>query len=312
MARPPRLEAEGSVYHVIVRGNERRAIFRDDADREEYLRRLAVYRERFGFRLLAYCLMDNHIHFALERGATRLSRVMLALQGSYTQWFNRRHRRVGHLFQGRYKAFLVQRDRYLLALIRYIHENPVRAGVVERAQDYPWSSDRPYRRGSGPEWLDVGRVLPMLGRRRREAIRGYRRLMGEALEQPYEDAESHGRVVRGEEGFAQAQFRMAGEQVPRRRGLSVERIASAVAEAFGVKASELHRPGRYRELSRLRAVAAYVGREVAGHPIVQTARQFGREGSTLVRTVLRLESELAQDLRLDRKIGKLIKDLQVP
>ena len=136
MARPPRLEFSGAVYHVVVRGNERRAIFRDDEDREQYLERLAHYREKFGFRLLAFCLMSNHVHRAIRAGHFPLSRIMAGLQSSYTQWFNRRHGRVGHLFQGRYKAFLVQEERYLLGLVRYIHENPVRAKVVERPRDY--------------------------------------------------------------------------------------------------------------------------------------------------------------------------------
>ncbi|MGH2398128.1 MAG: transposase, partial [bacterium] len=104
MVRPLRLEAPGAVYHVVARGNERKAVSRDDRDRERYLGRLAHYRERFGFLLYAYCLMDNHVHLALQRGPVALSRIMLAVQSSYTQWFNRRHERVGHLFQGRYKA----------------------------------------------------------------------------------------------------------------------------------------------------------------------------------------------------------------
>src|SRR6266540_7041284 len=132
MARPLRIEFPGAMYHVIVRGNERKAVFRDDADREDYLRRLARYREKFGFRLLAYCLMNNHVHLAIEAGNDPLSRIMAGLQSSYTQYFNRRHDRSGHLFQGRYKAFLVEKDRYALALVRYIHENPVKARVVER------------------------------------------------------------------------------------------------------------------------------------------------------------------------------------
>jgi REP element-mobilizing transposase RayT len=103
MARPLRLEAEGAVYHVIARGNERKAVFRDDRDRQEYLDRLIRCHERFGLRVLAYCLMGNHLHLAVERGPVTLSCVMLALQSAYTQWFNRRHGRVGHLFQGRYR-----------------------------------------------------------------------------------------------------------------------------------------------------------------------------------------------------------------
>ena len=111
MARPLRIGFPGALHHVIVRGNERKAVFSDDSDREDYLRRLAHYREKFGFRLLAYCLMSNHIHLAIERGRDPLSRIMAGLQSSYTQYFNRRHGRVGHLFQGRYKAFLVEKDR---------------------------------------------------------------------------------------------------------------------------------------------------------------------------------------------------------
>jgi REP element-mobilizing transposase RayT len=109
MARPTRIEFPGALYHVTARGNERKAVFRDDGDRAEYVRRLADYRESLGFRLLAYCLMDNHIHLAVETGQAPLSRIMARLHSSYTQYFNRRHRRVGHLFQGRYKAFLVER-----------------------------------------------------------------------------------------------------------------------------------------------------------------------------------------------------------
>src|SRR6266511_5793360 len=110
MARPPRLEFPRAVYHVVVRGNERREIFRDEEDREKYLDRLAHYREKSDFLVLAFCLMTNHVHLALRAGQFPLSRFMAGLQSSYTQWFNRKYKRAGHLFQGRYKAFLVQDD----------------------------------------------------------------------------------------------------------------------------------------------------------------------------------------------------------
>ena len=122
VGRPLRLQGRGAIHHVIARGNERKAVFRDDRDRQEYLNRLDRYRARFHFSLYAYCLMTNHVHLAIEEGEVRLSRIMHALQSSYTLWFNRRHRRVGHLFQGRFKSYLVDRDEYLLALLRYIQE----------------------------------------------------------------------------------------------------------------------------------------------------------------------------------------------
>src|SRR5438067_6562836 len=117
MARPVRLEVADGLYHVIVRGNERKAVFRDDADRARYLKLLAYYREKFSFQLLAYCLLDNHVHLAIETGSEPLSRIMAGLQSSYTQYFNWRHGRVGHLFQGRYEAFLVEEDPYALVLV---------------------------------------------------------------------------------------------------------------------------------------------------------------------------------------------------
>ncbi len=163
-------------------------MFRDDTDRARYLSRLAHYREKFGFRLLAFCLMDNHVHLAVETGEHPLSRIMAGVQFTYTQYFNRRDRRVGHLFQGRYKALIVDQDAYLLALVRYIHENPVEAKLVERPGDYRWSSDRYYRKGKGPEWLDLDVVLRMFGRGRREAARRYRAFMGGEIEEPYDPA----------------------------------------------------------------------------------------------------------------------------
>src|SRR5438132_10174385 len=132
MARRPRLFAPGLLYHVIARGNQRQPTFLTDADYyEAYLARLARYRRRYGVFLYAYCLMPNHVHLLAETSEAPLWRFMQGLQQSYTQRFNRVYGKVGHLFQGRYKAIVCDRDEYLMALIRYIHLNPLRAGLVE-------------------------------------------------------------------------------------------------------------------------------------------------------------------------------------
>ena len=131
MARPLRIEFPGALYHVTSRGNARQRVFRDDEDREMFLATLAWVVERFGWRCHAYCLMDNHIHLLIETPQPNLSRGMRQLNGVYTQPFNRRHRKVGHLFQGRFKAVLVEKERYLLELARYIVLNPVRAKMVK-------------------------------------------------------------------------------------------------------------------------------------------------------------------------------------
>jgi REP element-mobilizing transposase RayT len=310
MARPLRLEFPGAVYHVIVRGNERRAIFREDEDRERYLERLAHYRERFGFQLLAYCLMGNHVHLAIRTGESPLSRIMACLQSSYTQWFNRRHGRVGHLFQGRYKAFLVQEDPYLLGLVRYIHENPVRARVAKRARDYLWSSDRYYRKGHGPAWLDVDEVLAMLGGGKRAAVRAYVELMARGQGASYEDLESVGQVIKGEEEFALRRFAEAGEIQPRLRGLSEGRLAVAVAAALKLRVEDLRGPGRTRNLSEARAMSGYLGKRLGGISWSRMARYFHRDGSTLTRDVGRLEQGLAKDPVKRRRLTRIAKALR--
>ena len=143
MARPLRIEFSGAVYHVTSRGNARVKIYRNDEDRETFLATLAWVVERFGWICHSYCLMDNHFDVLIETPRPNLSRGMRQLNGVYTQSFNRRHQKAGHLFQGRFKAILVERDRYLLELARYIVLNPVRARIVKTPERYRWSSYRP-------------------------------------------------------------------------------------------------------------------------------------------------------------------------
>jgi putative transposase len=307
MARPP---PEGGVYHVIARGNERSAIFRDDRDREQYLSRLAHYRRRFGFRLLAYCLMGNHVHLAIRRGPVALSRVMAGLQSSYTQWFNRRHRRSGHLFQGRYKAFLVQEDVYLLGLVRYIHENPVKAKLVDRPQDHAWSSDRFYRRGRGPEWLDAQEVLQILGRRRAEAVKAYAVLMARGDVPEYEKAESVGQLIKGDEGFALVQLEQNRTFEPKLRGLTEGRVVSAVSRALGVEASDVRGRSRDRRLGEARWIAGYLGRQLGAISLARMGRYCHRDGSTFNRGVENLEQRLNTDRLLRRRLATVVRQIR--
>lgn len=138
MARPLRIEYAGALYHVTSRGNAQEAIYREDKDRRDYYSVVAEVCERFNWVIHAYCLMDNHYHLLVETPEGNLSKGMRHLNGVYTQRFNQNHARVGHVFQGRYKAILVQKESYLLELARYIVLNPVRARMVRSAKDWPW------------------------------------------------------------------------------------------------------------------------------------------------------------------------------
>ena len=154
MSRPLRIEFPGALYHVTSRGDRREDIFVDDNDRARLLAVVAQGLARFDAQLLAYCLMSNHYHFVLHTRQANLSALMRHINGVYTQAFNRRHSKVGHLFQGRFKAILVDREAYMLELCRYVELNPVRAGMVAVPTDWPWSSYRAHTgQAQAPVWL---------------------------------------------------------------------------------------------------------------------------------------------------------------
>jgi len=185
MARPLRIEFPGALYHVTARGNARQDIYLTDDDRRNFLAILKKAVERNDWLCHAYCLMSNHYHLLIEIGNPGLSKGMKYLNGVYSQYFNRQHDRVGHLFQGRYKAILVEKDSYLQELSRYIVLNPVRAAMVRSAKDWPWSS---YRVTAGmskdPGCLVVDNLLASFGGRRGKAQDTYKRFVSEGRGQP--------------------------------------------------------------------------------------------------------------------------------
>jgi putative transposase len=159
MARRPRVHYPGGLYHVITRGNRGLKVFRRDQDYRLYLKFLEEYKGRYDFLLYAYGLMPTHFHFLIEVGQVPLSKVMQSLQFRYTRNYNLRYQGWGHLFQGRYKAILCEKDSYLLELSAYIHLNPVRAKLVKDPAEYPWSSYREYLKGGSGGLVDGSFVL---------------------------------------------------------------------------------------------------------------------------------------------------------
>lgn len=204
MARPLRIEFAGAIYHVTSRGNARAAIFVDDPDREMLLQTLGEVVRRFNWRCHAYCLMDNHYHLLVETVDGNLSAGMRQLNGMFTQRFNRRHGRGGHIFQGRFKAILVDRDSYLLELCRYVALNPVRAKAVKRPGDYRWSSYRATAGAIGaPPFLTCDWTLSQFAKTRAVAQRRYREFVkaGASSRSPWDALQ--GQVLLGDNDFAQ-------------------------------------------------------------------------------------------------------------
>src|SRR5712692_7480885 len=231
MARPLRLEFPGALYHVTARGNERRAIVRDDEDRKTFLAILARTVRLFRWTLHAYVLLGNHYHLLVETPEPNLARGMRQLNGFYGQTFNRRHGRSGHLFQGRFKAILVEKEAYLLALCRYVVLNPVRARLVAHPQEWKWSN---YRLTAGlapaPEWLEVHWTLGQFSAEISQARRVYREFVGEeGVTSPWDEVV--GQIYLGDD-----EFRRGVEQGGERSGLyfpiSKQRSPVALVEPF--------------------------------------------------------------------------------
>lgn len=182
MARPLRIEFAGALYHVTSRGNGREDIYLDDSDRELFMVVLGEACGLFNWSVHAWCLMSNHYHLLVETPDSNLSRGMRYLNGVYTQRFNRTHSHVGHLFQGRFKAILVEKEAYLLELARYVVLNPVRARMVESAEQWSWSSYPAMVGLSGcPEWFDREWLLGNFGESNRSAVRQYMRFVADGV-----------------------------------------------------------------------------------------------------------------------------------
>ena len=173
MARKPRENVEDGVYHVYARGNARARVFYDDVDRRMYLRMLGKVVRQKEWRCLAFCLMNNHIHVLLETPKANLSSGMQSLQGRYAQFLNGRHRRIGHVFQGRYGSVRMASDGQVCAAAAYIARNPVDAGLREHPDEWPWSSFRGINGAPTPAWVDLDRLLSYFGTNRAEARQRY-------------------------------------------------------------------------------------------------------------------------------------------
>lgn len=213
MARPLRIEFPGALYHVTSRGDRREPIFEDDEDRLKFMDVLAEVAKRFNWICYAYCLMTNHYHLVVETPEGNLSKGMRQLNGMYTQASNRRHKRVGHLFQGRFKGILVDRDSYLLELARYVVLNPVRAGMVRHPKEYPWSSyGMMVGDGQTPSWFAVDGVLMLFGSRRAEARRRCEQFMAEGIGKECIWNELRQQIYLGNEKFVQRMQKKASLQ----------------------------------------------------------------------------------------------------
>jgi putative transposase len=188
MGRPLRINYPGAFYHITSRGNERKSIYQTNRDYERFMSYLESATERYGANIHCFCLMTNHYHLLLETPRGNLQSILHHINTGYTNYFNAKKRRSGHLFQGRYRAILVEKDLYALELSRYIHLNPVRAGIIKDPIQYPWSSYSSYcSKKSKWDWLERDFILSQVSKKLRKAIRGYRDYVQRAMTEKQED-----------------------------------------------------------------------------------------------------------------------------
>ena len=278
MARPLRIEFAGALYHLTARGNARQDIYQEDADRDEFLNLLGHVCERYQWLCHAYCLMSNHYHLLVETQAPTLSKGMKVLNGSYTQLFNRKYNRVGHVFQGRFKGILVEAESYLLELSRYIVLNPVRARMVRSAKDWPWSS---YRATAGLSTahpaLTTDWILSGFSPIRKAAQSEYREFVQRGRGQPTPWESLKNQIYLGSESFVDdMQCRVSPTQslqdIPKLQKQSMPKPLNYYREKFSDRAIAMAR--------------AYL----SGHyTLTQVGEEFGVSYTTVSRAVKAFE-----------------------
>jgi putative transposase len=305
MARPLRIEYPGAFYHVTSRGNERKKIFSTDSDRKAFLSYLASSVERYGAVVHTYCLMSNHFHLLLETPEGNLSRIMQHINGAYTTHYNVKKKRSGHLFQGRFHAVLVDADSYAMELSRYIHLNPVRAGIVSTPEEYPWSSYRSYTgKEKAPDFLTTSFVLGYFDASTSKAHRSYARFVEEIIGTEYENpfVETVASTILGGKEFIEKVSGLLEHPEQSHRDIpALSRISRRPTHEAIAKTVETLIPD---DKPLARKIAIHLTRKLTGTKLKAIGEIYGMTDASVAQTCKRLLDAIAQDKQLKRIVEK--------
>jgi putative transposase len=308
VARPLRIQYPGAFYHVTSRGNERKDIFRSTADRERFLGYLESATSRYGAVIHAYCLLSNHYHLLLETPAGNLSEIMRHINGAYTTYFNIRHKRAGHLFQGRYKAILVEADAYAAELSRYIHLNPLRAGMAESPENYRWSSYCAYIGLVEPvPWLKTDFILGLVSREFHPSTSRYREFVeasGDGADEcPLNDVIASS-ILGGEEFVREVAASYASDVPDKERPAGIKNLVErpSIDKVAAVVETELTGQDKLA-----RKIAIYLCHHLTGATLKQIGERFGLQESAVSQVSRRLDNKLAENKSLAKRVSRLQK-----
>ncbi len=309
MGRPLRPEFEGAVYHITSRGNEKKKIYRDDKDRDRFLSILKEYKSRFNFLIHCFVLMDNHYHLVIETLRPNLVKIMHGLNSSYTGYFNKKHKRSGHLFQGRYKAIVVDKENYLLELSRYVHLNPVRAGITDKPRDYRWSSCSGYiNKKALNKIVDYEWLLSVFGKDERKSRRNYREFVEEGIEKRLENPlkRAVGNIVLGSKEFVEEVMDMIDEDkisegISNKKEIintvNPEQVIKEVSKVYKIKPKQITTTGVRN--NEARNVAIYITKRLCELSNKDIARIYGNiKESAVSKVVVRTEEKLNNNKEL--------------
>ena len=307
MARKPRIHYPSAVYHVILRGNAGDQIFFSDQDRYRLYLILQYAVERFGCRIHAFCLMRNHIHLIVQTGDISLSRIMQNVSLRFTKWINYTQSRTGHLFQGRYKALLIDAEAYLLELVRYIHLNPVRAGIVALVDEYPWSGHGAYLGKEILPWFTTDYVLSMLSSEVEQARKAYDSFVqdgiGEGKRIEFHSGTCEGRIL-GSDSFTEDILAMVDQKGEQEYSLS--EVIAKVCAHFHVSEDMLKAAGKTRPMTEARAITAAIVQTAPHLRLTELAKLLGRDISALGKAAQRI----ASDVNARRLVSELVDSMQ--
>ncbi|MHB8881330.1 MAG: transposase [Thermodesulfovibrionales bacterium] len=323
MPRQARLDAPGALHHIMVRGINKSIIFAGEKDKQAFLERLGLLVREGHCAIYAWALMDNHVHLLFRSGKRGISDIMRKLLTWYAQYYNRTHQRSGHLFENRYKSILCDEEEYLLALVRYIHLNPVRARIITKLEDldhYPWTGHHCIMDKKKCSWMDTEVVLARFGEKRRKAINEYHKFMSEGMELGYVPELTGGGLIRSLGGWSQVlSQRRKGEKVEtderilgngnfvsavmkeseelqmrqlklHRAGKTIHQIMEEECGRRNVSVAELKHGSRRSAVSAARMTIAFRCKDELGLPAAEIARYLGVNTSSITRAIVRIES----------------------
>lgn len=302
MARPLRIEYPDAFYHITSRGNEQQDIFKSDTERERFLSYLQSATERYGAVIHVYCLMSNHYHLLLETPLGNLSQIMRHINGAYTTYFNTKRQRFGHLFQGRYKAILIEADEYAGELSRYIHLNPVRAGIAKRPEAYRWSSYQYYNGKKPPKWLKVDFILSYFSRNKTIAQEKYCKFVNSIINIEYDNPlkDTIASTILGRDDFVKdiSEKHLTDKKVDRNQPALRELKRASITEVI----KEVDFIFK-KDVIMAKKAATYLCHRYSGRTLKEIGEYFNIGESAVSQTSKRFGLLLNKDNGLRKKIG---------